>query len=195
MPFHQTLIVALQGSLPSPLGVAKALSFIKHNFHPQGMLIIYGYSAGGTDAMALCRQVGVQMKAYGMTSGQTATSAQADALTKRKIDEIVDVRVDLLITVDAAAGPASARVNRIIPKCVRRNLNFYQTTESRIFSRGGRNYAEDSTLTQVDNVDLTSSAEHSTIDDESNNQALAAIEACLGIEAVPAVAPAGAAYG
>lgn len=194
-PFHRTLMLPMEGSLPSKLGVTKALHFITMNFDPRGDLIIYGYSAGGTDALSLCRQIGANLSAYGLSSGQLQNATTAAALKKRGIEDCVPVRVDLLITVDAAAGPGSARVDRTVPVCVRRNLNYFQTTESRIFSRGGPNAAQDNSASVIENNDLTGTAEHATIDDITIDPVLSAIRGELGIEAVPPVSAPGSALG
>lgn len=194
-PFHQILVLPLQGSLPSRQGVSKALNFITMNFHPQGDLIVYGYSAGGTDALTLCREVEKHISFFGLSSGQLQNRATAKMLEKRRIEDSARVRVDLLITVDVAAGPGSARVDRHVPSCVRSNTNFYQTTESRIFSRGGKNQADDNTSTQIDNRDLTGQAEHATIDEFTNSSALEEIVGKLGVVAMPSTAPPGMGVG
>jgi len=175
-PFHKILILPLQGSLPSKTGVLKGLNFITMNFHPLGDLIIYGYSAGGTDALTLCREVEKKMSFFGLSSSRLHTQAQAEQLRRRGVEESARVRIDLLITVDAASGPVSGMVNRIVSRCVRMNLNFYQTTASRIGSHGGPNQAEDNTATDIDNEDLTGQTEHATIDESTIDRTIEAIQ-------------------
>jgi hypothetical protein len=66
------------------------------------------------------------------------------------------VRVDLLVTVDAAVGNLSKMMDRSVGKCVRTNLNYYQTTRKNIEqSCGGPNTAVDPKMTMVWNHDLT----------------------------------------
>lgn len=194
-PFHKILILAMSGSLPSKLGVLKGLNFIIMNFHPQGSLIIYGYSAGGTDALTLCREIDKQISAFGLSSGQLENKATATALKNQGVEDFADVRVDLLITVDAAAGPASGAVNRVVSPCVLSNLNFFQTTASAILSRGGPNQAADNTRTNIDNEDLTGQAVHSTIDEFTNDSVVQAIQGQLGVVAMPSAAPPDTGFG
>ena len=102
-------------------------------------------------------------------------------------------RIDLLVTVDAARGPWSSSLNRSIAECVRTNLNYYQTTpHGTEKSFGGPNEARDNTKTVVWNHDLTgrsipdpdpskppSPPTHITIDDQTNNTVIAAIQKAL----------------
>lgn len=92
-----------------------ALDFIKKNVTKSaGKIIIYGYSWGGDTAVELAQDL--QAHSY---------------------------IVDLLVTVDAAIGPASRWTDRKIPQNVLRNLNYYTTTpKSTVFSQGGSNSAE-----------------------------------------------------
>lgn len=70
-------------------------------------LIIYGYSAGGMNALLLTQSI--------------------DALNKSRAAN-AKIEVNLLITVDAAARQYTASVNRTCGECVRRNINYYQKT-------------------------------------------------------------------
>jgi hypothetical protein len=66
------------------------------------------------------------------------------------------VRVDLLVTVDAAIGNRSHTLNRTVGRCVRTNLNYYQTTRKGLEkSFGGPNRALAPGKTIVWNHDLT----------------------------------------
>src|SRR5262245_14386477 len=70
-------------------------------------LIIYGYGAGGKNGLELCR-------AFDNFNANSAT---------------LKVTVDLLVTVDAAAWKQSNTMPRDLGKCVKRNVNFYQTID------------------------------------------------------------------
>lgn len=71
---------------------------------PSDKLILYGYSAGGMNALHVCRSI----------------------LYNRKVRDVVD----LLVTVDVANGLNSGRMNRSVPSNVTTNLNVftYKTT-------------------------------------------------------------------
>lgn len=111
-------------------------------------MIIYGYSWGG-------------LLAY--------------HLTKRLKENSITIK--LLITIDAAAGPQSSEISRIISDNVEENLNIYQTEPSIIRSRGYPNTAENSQKTLIDNSDYSNNflgtpgesdfvkTTHSTIDE------------------------------
>lgn len=71
--------------------------------------------------------------------------------------------VDVLYTVDAAAGPESSLVNRNISCNVKANMNFYQTTPSLLRSRGAENTSY-SRNTRVYNV-LQTVSNHGNIDE------------------------------
>jgi hypothetical protein len=104
--------------------------------------------------------------------------------------------VDLLITVDSAFGPASewdsVTILRQVAPCVRRNLNFYQTTrKGRVKSCGGTNLAMNPQKTKVENHDMTKTADHASIDKVTMPDALDAIRRALGAQAVPPLFPKG----
>lgn len=105
-----------------------------------GQIIIQGYSYGGV---------------------------LANHLTKRLKEAKLDV--NLLVTVDAAAGPESSNVDRTISSNVEKNINYYQTTPSLIRSRGDRNKKGDgdknkNTIRNIDVSKITN--EHGKIDDK-----------------------------
>ena len=77
------------------------------------------------------------------------------------------VSVELLITIDAAAGPSSAFVDRTVSPNVKENQNFYQTTRSTVLSRGKENKAVNATKTSVVNTDMSKNSNHSSIDDNT----------------------------
>jgi RHS repeat-associated protein len=123
-----------------------AYDYIKSNYNVDngeqvtgGKLVIEGYSYGGV----LANHLSERLKAE-------------------------NISVNLLVTVDAAAGPASKDVNRTVPSNVEKNLNIYQTEPSAIGSHGGANKAENSNKTKVANVDVTKyTNQHGKIDDHS----------------------------
>jgi hypothetical protein len=188
-PLHGRLLLGIEGNLADTSAVNKGVTFFRDHFHPNAKLIVYGYSAGGTDAMALCRTVQQELGYYGFSSHRLLN---VFAMEDRMSREVFGwVRVDLLITVDGAAGLASSFLDRTVPACVRHNLNFYQTTASRIGSHGGPNLAVDTGSTIVDNVDLTGQATHGEMNEATNARALQAIRGVLGYEAVPPLWPPG----
>lgn len=124
-----------------------AYNYIRNNHSDKGRVIIYGYSWGGVLAQYLEKRL--------------------------KKDGI---KVNFLITVDAANGPKSDDVDRTVTDNTNENLNLYQTTPSLIGSHGGRNKREDGSekgieneivITYIDNKGKKHNIEHSTIDDET----------------------------
>jgi len=104
-----------------------------------GQVIIEGYSYGGVLANHLAKRL-----------------------------KEADVKVNLLVTVDAAAGPGSPFVDREISSNVEKNVNYYQTKPSSIRSRGDKNRREkDNTTTEIINLDVTKFVDgHGNIDDK-----------------------------
>lgn len=105
-----------------------------------GQIIIQGYSYGGVLANHLSKR-----------------------LNKAKLD------VNLLVTVDAAAGPESSDVDRTVSSNVKKNLNYYQTTPSLIRSRGDRSKKEEGSKNNntIRNIDVsTITNEHGKIDEK-----------------------------
>ncbi len=111
------------GNESDDIGIYKdILKIIKDNFDiDNGILILYGYSWGGQMLMEFLKYF--------------------------KEDNI---KIDLLITIDAAKGPVSFAVNNDVTSNVKENLNIYQTTPSRILSRGSTNEGH-----SVKNINLT----------------------------------------
>jgi hypothetical protein len=63
-----------------------------------------------------------------------------------------DIKVDLLITVDAAAGPESGyAVDRVISDNVDKNENLFQTEASIVGSRGDKNKRKDGSEGGINN--------------------------------------------
>ena len=86
----------------------EVLEIIKLNFDlNDGILILYGYSWGGQLLMEFLKYF--------------------------KADKI---KINLLITIDAAKGPVSFAVNNDLTSNVKLNLNIFQTTPSLILSHG-----------------------------------------------------------
>jgi hypothetical protein len=100
-----------------------------------GRILLYGYSYGGVMATHLADR----LKSAGLV-------------------------VDILYTVDAAAGPETDEVDRTVGSNVRSNLNYYQTKASIVGSHGAANSAEDASKTKIYQAQLKS-VEHSKIDD------------------------------
>lgn len=99
------------GSLANrQLGVQAALAAILSSHDRRGRLIVYGFSAGGVNALDLCRNLASNPLTAGLV-------------------------VDLLVTVDVAARKEF--VDRSVPDNVRLNRNYFQTSPSGNGSRGG----------------------------------------------------------
>lgn len=99
------------------------MNYLEENLDKGEELIIYGYSLGGVEALAISK------------------------LLKEK-----GFNVDLLITVDAAYSWASSVIDRTVPENVEENINYYQTKGSGIGSHGGPNKREGKTLSDLDGV-------------------------------------------
>ena len=131
----------------------KAIDFVRANYEigSNDQLVVYGYSWGGDNAVEFAQ-----------------------------ILNELGIKINWLITVDGAKGPASGGligdyVDRLIPSNVEKNINIYQTnffydSESNfrtgIFSRGNPNVAEDPTKTVIFNSKWNHTY-HKTIDDAS----------------------------
>jgi hypothetical protein len=184
---YPTRIVAIQGTVGN-VAVHQAYHFVRAHFHPFGRLVIYGYSIGGFNALSLCNKIQVEMPAFDLRSWQTTQALTEGGVAATLPQRLCGprppthgvVRVDLVITVDAALGPLSGAASRHVAPCVRRNLNFYQTTpQARIRSCGGPNIALDPQRTSVENKDHTSVANHATLDSYTQEVSLEAIEEAL----------------
>ena len=109
----------------------KALDFLKDNHAEGEKIVLLGFSYGGDEVV--------------------------------DFSEILDdegFEVDLLITVDAAAGIANVGgilTDRTIPPNVKLNINFYQRKRSPVGSRGNKNRAE-ARGTGVANFELTNTS-------------------------------------
>ncbi len=98
------------------------LKIVKDNFdYNNGTLILYGYSWGGQLLMEFL-----------------------------KFFKQSQIKISLLITVDAARGPFSFAVNDVVTSNVKYNLNLYQTKMSPVGSHGNPNKGE-----KVKNVNFT----------------------------------------
>jgi RHS repeat-associated protein len=105
--------------------VDNVVADIKKYYSDGQQIILGGYSIGGEIALKVAREL-------------------------RKLS----IPIDLLITIDAAHGSASNKVNREVPDNVKENYNYYQTIPGSGFpSFGGPNYSNGST--KIYNVDDT----------------------------------------
>lgn len=101
--------------------------------NPTGELAVVGYSYGGVLAMKLTREL-----------------------------DKLNIPVELLVTLDAANGNKSDKIDRNIPSNVKKNINYYQRNETDskiknryIASKGNINRAQNSNKTEIINIDLT----------------------------------------
>ncbi|HVX51607.1 MAG TPA: RHS repeat-associated core domain-containing protein [Chitinophagaceae bacterium] len=122
-----------------------AYNYIKENRTDDGQVSIYGYSWGGVLANHLAKR-----------------------LEKDKI------KVNFLVTIDAADGPSSDKVDRKVGDNVDENLNIYQKNKSAIGSRGDKNTRNDGSekgikneisVSYVDENGKKQTTVHSNIDD------------------------------
>lgn len=185
---HELKLLGLTGSVYRPgETIHPALAFIGRHFDPRGKLIVYGFSAGGLNAMEVCRQ----LPSFYSYRQQRLVSASVDAgpptMTQRAPTgpRNPEAIVDCLFTIDAAAGvvlQSGRRVNRQVPSDVRLNVNYYQTNSGTLLSThsyGGQNTPLNRGRTTVENINMTGRANHDTIDDVTNPLVSARIEAIL----------------
>jgi RHS repeat-associated protein len=120
-------------------------------------VILYGYSRGGVEVMKVARLLEKQ-----------------------------NIPIKLMITVDAANGPYSDQVNRVIPRNVQNVINYYQTDASsnKLRSIGGPAVRATGSNTNIQNYNVTGSyfflggsrnssqVNHSNIDEAYRNEVL-----------------------
>ncbi|MBI3684285.1 MAG: hypothetical protein HY235_28255 [Acidobacteria bacterium] len=101
--------------------VQAGLAAIRAAFDPRGRLIVYGYSAGGYNALNLCRRIQSECGWYNVSSGlgNGAARGQYD----------VKVVIDLLITVDACLQRIHVTRADPAPPIVQQHANFYQRSD------------------------------------------------------------------
>ena len=116
------------GSLENNFGMRRTVEHIKAaSLIPDHRIVLYGYSAGAKQLLQACRNIEFD-------------NAAAGKLDMPNILRPIPMHVDLLITLDAAAG--FGEVNRTVAGCVRRNVNFFQTSSSLGGSHGAPNNPE-----------------------------------------------------
>jgi len=198
-PLHRMHIGAWNGSLRDSTGVDNAFRFIRQHFHPLGRLIVCGYSTGGFDAMRLTSHISMANRFYEVRSNTFVREIYR--MPQPGAEVFGFVRVDLMVTVDAASGPTSGISFRRVFPSVRRNLNYYQSTGSSVGSHGGASVAMDANATDVVNLDMSRryaanpAAGHGQIDNDTIDYVVEAVEIVLGREAPPQLFPAGFAAG
>lgn len=96
------------------------------------------------------------------------------------------VRVDYLVTIDPAVeGGRTDTIDRRVPPCVRRNLDYYQTDPNFVGSRGHPTVAVNGVATYVRSTDLTRELvatgrePHTHIDNYTHNTAARKIQEAL----------------
>jgi pimeloyl-ACP methyl ester carboxylesterase len=117
---NKHIVIGFGGSIINQFGGAAQARFLIEQLHDRrGKLILYGFSAGGANALQLCRDLN---------------------------DLNPNLKVDLLVTVDVALGATPigriprvpVPVNRRVPTNVLLNRNYFQTSPSLNGSRGDR---------------------------------------------------------
>ena len=89
-------------------GIALAFKFLRDNMSaPPGKHIVYGFSAGGTNALNLALRI--------------------DEFNKNRPKDTAKLRIDKLVTVDASTkNDSTVRKTTVVGGCVRRCANFFQ---------------------------------------------------------------------
>lgn len=125
------------GSLNTSAGINFAVEFITRERNRDAKILLYGYSAGAENLLKVTRAI--------------------DSFNTGR-EEGDQVRVDLLITNDAAAKSSTLFIDRKVGDCVIRNLNLFQTDSglNPLGSKGGPN----SGRCNPENVDMTAAAVH-----------------------------------
>lgn len=134
---RRTKFLGVFGSLATGVGITRAIQFITREWEPQSKVLLYGYSAGAENLLSVTRGID------GSNTGRPADR---------------QVRVDLLITNDAAAKSSTIFIERKVGDCVARNLNLFQTETglNPLGSKGGPNSGK----CNPQNVDMTPAAVH-----------------------------------
>lgn len=144
---------------------------------PESKLIIYGYSAGGYDALSLCRRFD-EYNSYDRRSQEALVRHYNPAVT----NPVAKIVVDLLVTIDAAARKLTPLVNRKVADCVVRNVNHYQYAffgELLGRSEGGPNSGKGTILNT--NHGYTG-ARHGKMQEATMPDALKEMKGCLGVD-------------
>jgi hypothetical protein len=160
--------LGLEGTIDSATTVNNGWSllhgFLLQNVKTDGKLIIYGYSAGGNNALEFCRRI---------EAANVTRSASSQPL----------IKVDLLITVDPAGRTdKGVPVNGLVAGCVVKNVNYYQTQTFWTHARSTRTSVggpgQGGTTPNISNTDLTDSlslgttSKHEQIEDYTLQTAL-----------------------
>lgn len=133
----------------------EAYDYILKNYAEGGRVVVYGYSYGGVLASHLEKR-----------------------LKENKI------KVNLLVTVDAAAGRQSDQLDREVSDNTDENLNIYQRTPSILGSRGDKNKRSDGSdrkitnrvkVTYTDSKGKKQNISHDVIDEESAQDVIQSI--------------------
>lgn len=134
---RRTRFLGVFGSLATGIGIDRAVQFITRERDKDSKILLYGYSAGAENLLKVSQRID------GFNSGK----AEADR-----------VRIDLLITNDAAAKSSTIFIERKVGDCVARNLNLFQTETglNPLGSKGGPNSGK----CNPQNVDMTPAAKH-----------------------------------
>ena len=119
--------------------IERALTFVQEHFSPKGKLIVYGYSAGGIDALEFVRAMHIRASSY--TDGKLAPTKRPLAGTMHggtlRDEHPDDALVDLLITIDPYQ-PYPKEEWYSVPRNVVRFVNIYQRWEQRLTGSAGR---------------------------------------------------------
>lgn len=156
LPNHRVMVFDYNPTINSPLGFLRTpliqlATYLDHLGH----LIIYGFSAGGYNAL-------VFSKLIWRDNAQLSRSADTFYRTYNQVDSGLQsvIRIDYLITIDPALDSSRTdNIDRGVPPCVRRNLDYYQTTPNIVGSRGGTTYAMNSRTTYVRSRNRTAELE------------------------------------
>jgi hypothetical protein len=171
------------GSLQDNEVINPAIAFVRETFNPKGKLVVYGYSAGGINALRFTKEL--ERRLHSFSKGVFLTE-------NGPLGPSDDVIVDLLITIDAYSPSASSADHRV-GRNVRQFINIFQRHSQRVTgSRGARLSREVADGEQDCNQDRTGWAEykesgrglpgggaHSRIDEDTHRPVFEKVEALI----------------
>jgi len=182
LPHHRVMVFDYNPTINSPLSYLRTpLIQLSTYLDHLGHLIIYGFSAGGYNAL-------VFSKLIWRDNAQLSRSADTFYRTHNQVDSGLQsvIRIDYLITIDPALDSSRTdNIDRGVPPCVRRNLDYYQTTANIVGSRGRPTYAMNSGTTYVRSrnrtaeLEVTGESPHGFIDNYTYNTVARKIQESL----------------
>jgi hypothetical protein len=172
-----------EGSLDDADVIGPAADFVRETFNPVGKLIVYGYSAGGMNALRFSRELNRRLHSF-TARGFLDKGANEDSSN--------DVILDLLITIDAY-NPDARPTDYRVEGNVRQFINIYQRHAQHVTGSMGARVSRDGEGGDRDcNQDRTEwdrykkagrgtarSGAHAIIDDYTHQTVFEKVEALL----------------